>query len=99
MRIRPAKIEELAPAQRALSPRQLAAMQREEEIREALDQLKSDKDILAIELDPADKVPTMRLAVKRAIERHKPGTNMAIRGRTIYLSTGALPGRGGGKAA
>ncbi len=98
MRIRPAKIEELAPAQRALSARQLAAMQREEEICEALDSLKSDDQVLALELDPAEKVPTMRLAVKRAIARHRPGTSMAIRGRTIYISTGPLPARGAPKA-
>src|SRR5918993_2153052 len=91
MRIRAAKLEELAPKpprERALSPRQLAAQQREEEIRKALGRLRSDEDILALELDPAEKIPTMRAAVKRAIATHKPGTNMAIRGRTIYLSTG-----------
>ena len=89
MRIRAAKIEELAPKprERALSPRQLAALQREEEIRKALARLKSDEDVIAIELDPAEKIPTMRAAVKKAVAAHKPGTNMAIRGRTIYLST------------
>ena len=99
MRIRAAKIEELTPKQkeRALSPRQLAAQQREDEIRKALVRLKGDEDILALELDPADKIPTMRAAVKKAIAAHKPGTNMAIRGRTIYLSTGKLPGGRGRK--
>ncbi len=94
MRIRSAKIEELAPKpkERALSPRQLAALQREEEIRKALIRLKSDEDILAIELDPAEKVPSMRVAVKKAVAAHRPGVNVAVRGRTIYLSTGKLPG-------
>jgi hypothetical protein len=94
MRIRTAKLEELAPKprERALSPRQLAALQREEEIRKALARLKSDDDLIALELDPADKVPTMRLAVKRAIAAHRPDVYMAIRGRTIYLSTAKLPG-------
>jgi hypothetical protein len=94
MRIRAAKIEELAPKtrDRALSPRQLAAIQREDEIRKALARLKSDEDVLAIELDPAEKIPTMRAAVKRAIAAHRPGASMAIRGRTIYLSTSRLPG-------
>ena len=101
MRIRAAKIEELTPKPRAraLSPRQLAALQREEEIRKALTRLKSDEDVIALELDPAEKIPTMRAAVKRAIAAHKPGTNMAIRGRTIYLSTGRLPGGRGGRRA
>jgi len=99
MRIRAAKREELTPKarERAMSPRQLAAIQREDEIRKALARLKSDDDIIAIELDPTDKIPTMRQAVKRAIANHKPGTNMAIRGSTIYLSTGKLPGGRGGR--
>jgi hypothetical protein len=94
MRIRSAKLEELQPKtqERALSPRQLAALQREEEIRKALARLKTDEDILAIELDPAEKIPTMRAAVKKAIAAYRPGTNMAIRGRTIYISAGPLPG-------
>ena len=51
MRIRNAKIEELKPKarERALSPRQLAALQREDEIKKALGRLKSDDDIIAIE--------------------------------------------------
>ena len=99
MRIRSAKIEELTPKprERALSPRQLVALQREEEIRKALARLKSDEDVIAIELDPAEKIPTMRAAVKKAIAGYKPSTNMAIRGRTIYLSTGRLPGGRGGR--
>jgi hypothetical protein len=93
MRIRAAKIEELTPKpkERALSPRQLAALQRDEEIRKALARLKGD-DILAIELDPAEKVPTMRTAVKKAIAAHRPGTSMAVRGRVIYISSAPLPG-------
>jgi hypothetical protein len=99
MRIRAAKLEELAPKERerAMSPRQLAALQREEEIRRALGRLRNDEDIIALELDPAEKIPTMRAAVKKAIAAHKPGTTMAIRGRTIYLSTGRLPGGRGRK--
>ena len=99
MRIRAAKLEELAPKlrERALSPRQLAALQREEEIRKAFARLRSDEDIVAIELDPADKVPTMRAAVKRVIAAHRPDVNMAIRGRTIYVSTANLPGGRGRK--
>ena len=94
MRIRSAKIDELKPTQRerALSPRQLAALQRDEELKKALARLKTDDDIIAIELDPAEKMPTMRIAVKKAIAAHRPGTYMAVRGRTIYVSAGKLPG-------
>ena len=99
MRIRNAKIEELKPKakERALSPRQLAALQREDEIKRALGRLKGDDDIIAIELDAAEKIPTMRAAVKKAIAAHRPGTSMAIRGRTIYVSSGPLPGGRGRK--
>ncbi len=99
MRIRAAKMEELAPRsrERALSPRQLAAIQRDDEIRKALGRLKSDEDVLAIELDPSDKIPTMRAAVKRVIAASRPGASMAIRGRTIYVSTARLPGSRGGR--
>ena len=99
MRIRAAKLEELVPRprERALSPRQLAALQREDELRKAMARLKADEDIIAIELEPADKVPTFRLSVKKVIANHRPDVNMAIRGRTIYLSTGKLPGSRGGR--
>jgi hypothetical protein len=99
MRIRNAKIDELKPKakERALSPRQLAALQREEEIKRALARLKSDDDIIAIELDGSEKIPTMRAAVKKAIAAHRPGTSMAIRGGTIYVSSGPLPGGRGRK--
>ena len=99
MRIRAAKIEELAPKlrERALSPRQLAAFQRDEEFKKALARLRTEEDLLAVELDPAEKIPTMRIAVKKAIAAHRPGTSMAIRGRTIYLSSAPLPGGPGRK--
>ena len=94
MRIRSAKIEELTPKpkERALSPRQLAALQREEEIRKALARLKADDDIIALELDPAEKVPTMQGVREEGDRGHSPAVNIAVRGRTIYLSTGKLPG-------
>ena len=47
---------------------------------------------------PARKEPAASSsAVKRAIAAHRPGTSMAIRGRTIYLSIGRLPGSRGGR--
>jgi hypothetical protein len=92
MRIRAAKFDELSPKNRELTPRQLAAFHRDEEIRGALGQLQAEDDILAIELDPAEKIPTMRLAVKRAIAAHRPDAHMAIRGRTIFLTLAAIPG-------
>jgi hypothetical protein len=93
MRIRTARIEELTPKpkERALSPRQLAALQRDEELRKALAKLKGE-DLIAIELDPAEKMPTIRTAVKKAITAHRPGTYMAVRGRAIYVSASPLPG-------
>jgi hypothetical protein len=99
MRIRAAKLEELQPKarERALSPRQRAALERDNKIRRALARLKSSADVVAIDLDQSEKVPTMRAAVKKAIATHRPGTNMAIRETTIYLSAGKLPGGRGGR--
>lgn len=96
MRIRAARIEELKPKprERALSPRQLAALRRDEELRKALARLRSDEEILAVELEADEKLPTLRAAVRKAIAAHRPGVRMAVRGRTIFLSTGPLPGRG-----
>jgi hypothetical protein len=94
MRIRSARLEELQPKARArvLSPRQRAALERENKIKRALSRLKSNDDVVAIDLDATEKVPTMRAAVKKAITTYRPGTNMAIRDTTIYLSSGKLPG-------
>ncbi|HEY7523613.1 MAG TPA: hypothetical protein VH720_08140 [Candidatus Limnocylindrales bacterium] len=99
MRIRTATLDELQPKarDRALSPRQRAAIARENEIKRALGRLKSDSDVVALVLDSSEKVPTMRAATKKAIAAHGPGTNMAIRGTTIYLSKGRLPGGRGGR--
>jgi hypothetical protein len=101
MRIRTARLEELQPKarERALSPRQRAALERENDIKRALGRLKADEDVVALDLEAAEKVPTMRAAVKKAIAAHRPGTNMAIRGTTIYLSAGKLPGGRGGRRA
>lgn len=99
MRIRTAKLDELQakkPREKQMSPRQQAATEREENVRRALQRLRSDGDVVALELDPAEKIPTMRATVKKVIAE-KPGTNVAIRGRTIYLSTSKLPGARGGR--
>jgi hypothetical protein len=99
VRIRTAKLDELQPKarERALSPRQRAALERENEIKRALGRLKSNDDVVALDLDASEKVPTMRAAVKKAISAHRPGTQMAIRGSTIYLSPSRLPGGRGGR--
>jgi hypothetical protein len=99
MRIRSATLEELQPKarERALSPRQRAALEREGKIRRALGRLKGSNDVVAIDLDATEKIPTMRAAVKKVISASRPGTNMAIRGTTIYVSAAKLPGGRGGR--
>jgi hypothetical protein len=95
MRIRAASIDELKPKPkvRALSPRQIAAQKREEEVRKAFGKLKGD-ELLALELEGNEAITLWRAAAKRAIAAHRPDVNMAVRGRTIYLSTAKLPNRG-----
>jgi hypothetical protein len=94
MKVRTAKLEELIrqPKERRPSPRQLAAMRRGKAIRRAFGRLKTDDDIIAIELASDDKLPTVRAAVKRGIVIWRPELNMRVRGRTIYVSPGSLPG-------
>lgn len=95
MRIRVASIDELKPKpkERALSPRQIAAHKREEEVRKAFGRLKGD-EVIALELDADEAITLWRAAAKRAIAAHRPEVNMAVRGKTIYLSTAKLPNRG-----
>lgn len=69
VRSRTMSIEELQPAtprERKPSPRQLAAQKREAAIRKALGKLKPGQ-VLVLEPDEGEKLPTVRLALKRVL--------------------------------
>ena len=75
MEVRTRRVEELKPnaRERAMSPRQSAALQREEEIRKALGRLKSDEDIIAIELDAVGEDPDDACSGEEGHRRPSPG--------------------------
>lgn len=102
MKIRDAKLEELAPKPRkakALSPRQVAAQKRDQLIHKALNEIAVGpmSGLKKIELDPDEKLMTVRLAVARQIAAHPAVVNMGVRGGAIYLSRSPIPGARGGR--
>lgn len=103
VRVRDAKIEELAPKPRkprALSPRQLAIKRREQLIEKTLNELGAGPASLIkrIELDDNEKLATIRLAIGKQIKASGSAVNLGVRNGGIYLSRGPIPGgRGAGR--
>ncbi len=103
VRVRDAKIEELAPKSRkprALSPRQLAIKRREQLIEKTLNELGAGPASLIkrIELDDNEKLATIRLAIGKQIKASGSAVNLGVRNGGIYLSRGPIPGgRGAGR--
>ena len=103
VRVRDAKLEELAPKQRkprALSPRQLAIKRREQLIEKTLNELGAGPASLIkrIELDENEKLATIRLAIGKQIKASGSAVNLGVRNGGIYLSRGPIPGgRGAGR--
>jgi len=44
---------------------------------------------------PDQKLTTLRAAITRVVKESGSAVNVGVRGDTIYLSRGRLPGRGG----
>ena len=103
VRVRDAKLEELAPKPRkprALSPRQLAIKRRELLIEKTLNELGAGPASLIkkIELDDNEKLATIRLAIGKQIKASGSAVNLGVRNGGIYLSRGPIPGgRGAGR--
>jgi len=85
----------------ALSPREQARRERDEEIGHAIDLLMTmpDDGVLLIELKANQKLSTMRAAVHRVIDLKKADEMLvSVRaGRRIYLSRKEIPGGRGRK--
>jgi hypothetical protein len=94
VKARTVSIETLAPAaprQRKLSPRQRAALEREASIRKAIAKLKPGQ-VAVIEAEPNEKLPTVRLALKRVLaDETFRGVNFAGRDGAFYVSRDSLP--------
>ena len=88
-----------APKPRALTPRLLAIQERDEEIKKAVNQAAVGPESFAIpiKLRPDQKLETLRAAFVRVIKATNAPVKIGVRGDTIYLSRGAIPGRGGGR--
>ena len=101
VRIRDAKLEELAPKPklRALSPRQLANKRREQLIEKALNELGAGPAswVKKIELEENEKLFTIRQAIAKQIKASGSTVNMGVRNGAIFLSRSAIPGGRGGR--
>jgi hypothetical protein len=94
MRVRDAKPDELleAKTRRALTPRQLANQKREAKLLRAISGLTEPSQIKAVEVEPGEKLATIRASVSRVIARKNANVNIAVKRGVIYLSRGPIPG-------
>ena len=85
--------------ERKLTPRQIARMERDDEIRSALNEAASlpASQAVVIDLPDGQKLPTLRAAVARVIGSEPRDLNWGVRGLSIVISKGAIPGGRGGR--
>ena len=98
----PVNIDDLAkPKERALTPRQLALIERAEEIKRALNEVATAPASQAFPIVARDgqKIANLRAAITKQIKADGRAISLSVRGTTIYLSRGKLPrSRSGGAA-
>lgn len=87
------------PKARPETPRQRAIRERTDDIRAACNIAAAAPASLAvpIKLKPGQKLATLRLAVGKLMEAEKRDLNWGVRGETIYISKGLIPGGRGGR--
>jgi hypothetical protein len=87
------------PKDRQLSPRQRAAMERDAEIKVALNEAASlpPSEAVVIELTKDQKMATLRAAIDRILRAEPRKLNWGARGNRIVISKGTIPGRRGGR--
>ena len=85
--------------ERKLSLRQLAQLERDEEIRAALNEAASIPASQAVVIEPKEgqKLPTLRAAVARVLRTDPRDLNWGVRGLSIVISKGEIPGRPRGR--
>lgn len=83
------------------TPRQRAIRERDEEILATFNEAAAlpASEAVAIELRADQKLPTMRAAINRLFVAEGRGLNYGVRGTTIYISKGDIPGGRGRKRA
>ncbi len=89
---------EVKRKERKLSPRQVAQMERDDEIRAALNEAAAlpASQAVVIELKGGQKLPTLRAAVGRMVKAQPRDLTWGVRGQSIVISKGQIPGRRGG---
>jgi hypothetical protein len=99
--VKKVELAELAPQpkDRQLTPRQLAQRERDDEIRAALNEAASlpASQAVVIDLKEGQKLPTMRAAIGRVLKADPRDLNWGVRGQSIVISKGKIPGRGGAR--
>ena len=87
------------PKVRPETPRQRAIRERNEDIRAACNIAAAAPASLAvpIKLKPGQKLATLRLAVGKLMDAEKRDLHWGVRGDTIYISKGLIPGGRGGR--
>ena len=80
--------------ERKLSPRQRAALERDDEIRAAFDLAATLPSSEAVIVEPREgtKLPTLRAAVDRLVRAEPRQLNWGVRGQRIVISKGDIPG-------
>ena len=79
---------------RELSPRQRATLERDRELRAAINEAAAlpASEAVAIELKEGQKMPTLRASLTRILNAEPRDLRFGIRGQTIYISKGDIPG-------
>lgn len=75
------------------SPRQQAALERDDDLRAAINEAAAlpASEAVAIELKEDQKLPTVRAALTRILRAEPRELSFGVRGRTIYISRGQIP--------
>ena len=84
----------VVPKERVLTPRQIAQRERDAELRMAINEAAAaaESQAIPITLRDGQKMVTLRAAVARLLVESKSSVKMAVRGDTLYLSRGSIPG-------
>jgi hypothetical protein len=87
------------PKDRPLTPRQRAAIERDDEIKAALNEAASlpPSEAVVIALGDGQKMPTLRAAIDRILRAEPRKLNWGVRGNRIVISKGTIPGGRGGR--
>ncbi|MBA3779000.1 MAG: hypothetical protein H0X16_06860 [Chloroflexi bacterium] len=84
------------PKERKPTPRQIAQQERDGEIRAALNEAASlpSSQAVVIDMKEDQKLPTMRASIGRVLKAEPRELNWGVRGQSIVISKGKIPGRG-----